>query len=82
LIGYTWFRQAPLEESLEVVHRRLRLVLANTCGGRDAPHVEAICFLVIIVVIVGRGCNPPRVPLSPILASPGVLLGVLDGDVG
>jgi hypothetical protein len=41
--------------------------------GLDILLVEAVSFLV--VGIIGRDCDPPRVPLSP-------LLGNLDSDSG
>jgi hypothetical protein len=63
-----------LEESLEVVCRRLCLAFAAVCGSRDAPHTEA-------AIIVGRGCSPLRMLLAPLLATLGTLVGILDGDV-
>jgi hypothetical protein len=49
-------------------------------GGHDILLIRVICFLVVIIVVVGRDCNPLRVPLSLLLATVGVLLGTLDGD--
>jgi hypothetical protein len=48
--------------------------------GLDILLVEAISFLV--VGIIGRDCDPPRVPLSPLLGIVGILLGNLDSDSG
>jgi hypothetical protein len=45
------------------------------------PH-RVIRFLVVIVVVVDRACNPLRVLLSPLLAALGILLGALDDDAG
>jgi hypothetical protein len=57
----------PLEKSLEVVCRWSCLVLATKHGGHDAPHAEAICFLVIVVI--SHNHNPLRAPLRPLLAA-------------
>jgi hypothetical protein len=46
--------------------------------SHDILHDGAVCFLVVNVV--GRDCDQPRVPLSPLLGTVGVLLGTLDGD--
>jgi hypothetical protein len=68
-----------LKESLEVVNRWPRLMLAAMCSSRDVPHVRAIYFLVVTATVVGRTRNPLRTLLAPLLAT---LLGIMDGDVG
>jgi hypothetical protein len=79
LDGVRMVRAGLLKKSLEVVCQRPRLVLATARGGNDALHVRVVCFLVvIIIVIVGRGHNPLRAPLSPLLAT----LGILDSGIG
>jgi hypothetical protein len=70
-----------LEESHEVVYRQPRLTLDTVPGGRDALLVGVIHFLVIIVV-VGHGCNPLKASLLLLLAALGVLLGDLDDNDG
>jgi hypothetical protein len=67
-----------LEKFPEVVCQGPCLVLAIACSGSNLLHVGCARFLVIIVVVVGPGQNPLRVPLSPLLSA----LGVLDGDIG
>jgi hypothetical protein len=47
LDGVHVVRAGLLEESLEVVCRWSRLVLATVCGSHDVPHVKAVCFLVV-----------------------------------
>jgi hypothetical protein len=74
-------RACLLKKSLEVVCWWPCLALATACSSRDVLHVGVIHFLFIIVV-VGHGSNPLRVPLSPLLAALGILLGALDGDAG
>jgi hypothetical protein len=69
-MGYTWFRQTSLS-SLSKWY----------VGGHNALLIRAIHFFVVVLVVV-RGYNPLRVPLSPLLAALGILLGALDGDVG
>jgi hypothetical protein len=61
-------RACLLKKSLEVVCWWPCLALATACGSRDVLHVGVIRFLFIIVV-VGHGSNPLRVPLSPLLAA-------------
>jgi hypothetical protein len=51
-------------------------------GGCDALNVGVACFVVVIVIVVGRSCNPRRVLLSPFLAALGILLSALDDDDG
>jgi hypothetical protein len=61
-----------LEESLKVVCQWSCLVLDNAPDGRDILHIVVVRFFVIIIItIAGRGSNPLRVPLSPILDSHG-----------
>jgi hypothetical protein len=67
-----------LEKSLEVVYQRPCLALTTMRSCSDTLHVGVGFFLVIAIVIVSCGCNPLRMPLSPLLAA----LGVLDGGVG
>jgi hypothetical protein len=64
---------------LEVVGRRLCLMLVTVDGSRDAPHVGAAHLLVVTVVIVGR--SPLRTLLAPPLAAVDALPRTLDGDV-
>jgi hypothetical protein len=71
-----------LKESLEVVCWRSRLALDSVPGDHDALLVGHIHFFVIVVTVAGRGCNPLRMPLSPLLAALGVLLCAFDGDGG
>jgi hypothetical protein len=61
-----------------VVYQWSHLAFAIVHCGGDALHIGAACFLVIINVIVGRGCNPLRMLISPLLAT----LGIFDGGVG
>jgi hypothetical protein len=73
-----------LEESLEVVCRWPHLAFDNVSSNHNILHVKVVHFLIIIIVviIVNRSYNPLRAPLLPLLATLGVLLGTLDGDVG
>jgi hypothetical protein len=66
-----------IKELLDVVCIRPCLVLASTCSSRDAPHAKVAYFLIVATIIVGRGYNPLRTLLAPLLAA----LGVLDVDV-
>jgi hypothetical protein len=75
-------RASLLKKSLEVVCRRPRLALATVHGCRDAPHARAVCFLVIVVIVVSHSHNPIRAPLMPLLATLGAPLGILDGGGG
>jgi hypothetical protein len=75
-------RAGPHDESLEVVCRRLRLVLDIVSGSHDVCHVGVVCIFVIVIIVVGYGCDPLRAPLLPILSTLDILLGALDGDVG
>jgi hypothetical protein len=74
-------RERCLEEPLKVVYRRQRLALDTASSGCDALHVGDVHLFVIVVVIVGCGCDPLRALLSPLLATLDILLGALDGDV-
>jgi hypothetical protein len=65
-VGMAW--AGLLQESLKVVYRRSCLALASVHGGHDAPHVGAVYFLVIIVIVVGHSRNALRVSLTPLLA--------------
>jgi hypothetical protein len=71
-----------LEESLKVVCRRSRLVLAATYSGPDTRYTRAACFLIVATVTIGHDYDPLETLLSSLLATPGALFGVLDGDVG
>jgi hypothetical protein len=70
-----------LMESLEMVCRWSHLELDTVPGGHDALLVVVICFFVVIIGD-GYSWNPLRVLLSPLLATLGILLCVLDGDAG
>jgi hypothetical protein len=70
-------RAGLLEKSLKLVCRRPLLALAATCGSHDMPHTGVVCFLVVATVVVGRGHNPLRTLLAPLLAH-----GIVDGNVG
>jgi hypothetical protein len=67
-----------LEQPPEVVCEQLRLALAVACGCHHAHHVAALRFPIVTAVIVGRGCDPLKTLLVPLLAT---LFGVLDGNV-
>jgi hypothetical protein len=67
-----------LNKSLDVVCQRPHLGLASTCGSSEALHVGATHFFLVIVVVVGHGHNPLRVPLLPLLAA----LVILDNNAG
>jgi hypothetical protein len=41
-----------LQEPLEVVHRRPRLMLVTVCGGRDAPHARSTHLPAVAIVVV------------------------------
>jgi hypothetical protein len=71
-----------LEESLKVIYRWPCLELATLRDGRDAPHAEAICVLVVIVIIVEHGHDPLRALPTPLLSVLGAPLGVSDGGGG
>jgi hypothetical protein len=64
-----------------VVYQRSHLAHGTTPSVRDALLVIVIHFL-IVIIIAGHRCNPPRAPLSPLLAALGSLLCVLDGFAG
>jgi hypothetical protein len=71
-----------LAESLEVVCRRPHLAIATACDSRNMPQVRAICFLIVVIIIVSHKTNSLRTLLAPLLAALGALLGIMDGDVG
>jgi hypothetical protein len=81
LDGVRMVQVGLLVESLEMVCWWPCLALNTMPGSCDLLHVGVVRLLVIII-IVSRGCNPLRAPLSPLLSAPGVLLSALDGDVG
>jgi hypothetical protein len=74
-------RAGLLKDSLKVVCRQPRLALAFARGSCDILLVGTICFIVVIVVVVGRGCNPLWETLFHLLAALGILLGILGSDV-
>jgi hypothetical protein len=68
--------------AIKVVCWWLHLALDTAASGHDILYVVAVSFLVVIVIVVNRGCNSLRVALSPLLVVLVVLLGALDGDAG
>jgi hypothetical protein len=60
-----------LEESLEVVSQRLRLVFDAASNSRDVLHVGVSC-----------DSGPLRTPLSPLLAALDILHVALDDNAG
>jgi hypothetical protein len=82
LDGVCVLQTCLLKESLKVVCRLSFLVLDTAPCGRDTLLTTVIRFLIIVVVIAGRGCNPLRTPLSSLPATLDILHCALDGDVG
>jgi hypothetical protein len=64
-----------------VVYRWPCLALAAVCSSHNTPPVGAAYFLVVVTVVVDRGCNPLRTLLASLLTTLGALLGILDSDV-
>jgi hypothetical protein len=71
-----------LQELLEMVHGRPRLMLAAAGSNHGTRHVGAICSLAIATITVGRGCSLLKSLLASLPASLGTLPGVLGGDFG
>jgi hypothetical protein len=71
LTWYAWFGQAS-SRTLKAVYQ----------SAVPSIHARAIRFLVIIIFVVGRDCNPLGAPLSPLLAALGILLHTLDDYAG
>jgi hypothetical protein len=46
-----------LKESFEVVCRRPRLTLVTAHGSRNAPPTRDACLLVVIIIVINRGCG-------------------------
>jgi hypothetical protein len=67
-----------LEESLNVVCRLSCLALETVFSDCDVLLVEAVHFLVVVVIAAGSNCDPPGASLSPLFAA----LGALDGGIG
>jgi hypothetical protein len=65
-----------------VVHGWSCLLLAAVCDSHDAHHDGAACLLVDTTVIVSRVCGLFVTLLTPLLATLGALLGILDDNVG
>jgi hypothetical protein len=57
-------------------------MLAATYDSYRAQHDRAACLLVEATIVVGYGCGLLPAVLSPLLASLGSLLGILDDNVG
>jgi hypothetical protein len=74
-------RVGLLEESFKVVYPQSRLALDTTPDGHDVLLVRSVYFLIVVIIVVSRGCNPLRSPLSPLHATCGVLLHAIDGHV-
>jgi hypothetical protein len=79
-VGVVW--ACLLQELLEVVHGRLRLMPAAARSSHDARNAEAVHSLVVATVVIGRSCSLPKSLLAPLPASLGALPGVLSGDSG
>jgi hypothetical protein len=79
-VGVVWARL--LQELLEVVHGRLRLMLAAACSSHDVCNAEAVHSLVVAIVVIDHSCSLPKSLLAPLPASLGALPGVLSGDSG
>jgi hypothetical protein len=71
-----------LEDPLEVVCGRLRLMLVAVCDSRDAPHIRATHLPVIAIIMVGCGHSPLKALLVPPFATLDALPTAVDGDVG
>jgi hypothetical protein len=72
-----------LEQSLEVVCQRSRVVLDAAFGGRDALNVGVVRPFVDVIVVVTRcDSGPVRAPPLPPLIALDILHGALDDDAG
>jgi hypothetical protein len=71
-----------LEEPLEVVCKRPRLMLVTLHGGQDMPHTGVARLPVTAVVMVGHHRGPLRALLAPLFAALDALLSVMDSDIG
>jgi hypothetical protein len=79
LTGYAWFRQVTSRSLLKWSVGGHAWHLPLRAAGHDTPLARAICFLVIVIVIVGHGHNPLRAMLTPLLTTLGAPLGISDG---
>jgi hypothetical protein len=70
-----------LEESLEVVGGRSRLMLVVVHDSCDVPHVGDARLSVIAIIIVDRGRSSLRTLFAPPLAALDTLPSALDSDV-
>jgi hypothetical protein len=79
-VGVAWLHL--LQELLEVVHGRPRLMLAAASSNHDTRHVGAVCSLAVATIVVGRGCSLLKSLLASLPATLGTLPSVLGGDFG
>jgi hypothetical protein len=71
-----------LKEFLEVVRGRPWLTLATASNNHGVYHDGAAFLLVDATVVIGRCYGLLVVLLAPLPATLGVLLGILDDDIG
>jgi hypothetical protein len=72
-------RASLLKELLEVIYGWSCMMLATACGVRRAYHAGATRLLVVVTVIVDRGCGLLTALLVPLLAA---LPSILDDGIG
>jgi hypothetical protein len=82
LDGVRVVHEGLLEESVKVVCQWPCLALDTTPGSHDVLHVRVVHFLIVVIVVAGRDCNPLGALLSPLLVALGALLCALIGNVG
>jgi hypothetical protein len=64
----------------EILYRAIVPELVATYDSRGVHHDRAVCLLVDVVIVVGRGCGLLVALLAPLFAAFGALLGILDDD--
>jgi hypothetical protein len=71
-----------LEEPLEVVRGRPRLMLVTMSSAQDMPHTRAASLPIIAIIMVSRGHGPLKALLAPLFAALDALPASVDGDIG
>jgi hypothetical protein len=79
--GVRMVRTGHFEKFLEMVPRLPCLALEVSLGSRDILFIGVIRFLVVVVA-TSCECDPPGMPLLPLLAALSAFLCVFDGGLG
>jgi hypothetical protein len=70
------------EKPLEVVCRWPHWTLVTVHGDRYAPHAEAICLPVMVIIADGQGRSPLKALFVPLVAAIDALLGAVSSFIG